>query len=458
MDLRTLVAVTVISLGTVSAYAAGSVRVWTSSQDLQCALTPGDALTFAPDQASDIVTFTIEPDKTYQTILGMGSSLEHTTCYNISLLDAAKQAEVIEKLFDPEKGIGMNLVRICIGTSDFAPLPYYSYDDMPEGETDPALEHFSIEKDRAYILPVLKMALAQNPKLLFLASPWSPPGWMKRGGGLCGGTLLEECYGVYAQYLAKFVKAYEAEGIPIHALTLQNEPGMVHKDYPTSLWNGDKQRDFIKNHLGPVFKEQGIAAKIWCFDHNFNNLKFPQAVLSDPDAAQYVDGTAFHFYEGKPEAMTELHEQFPDKHIYFTEGSTFQTTGALKLMTFFRNWAESYNSWVTVLDENHGPNSGPHGASATCIMLDTAAKSLEYRFDYYMYGQFMKFIQRGAVRIASNEGGRDLSNIAFKNPDGSIVTVVVNRRDKTEFKILCGGQSVTTAIPAKSVATYVWTP
>jgi len=432
--------------------------VWISSTDLENKMTQQEPIPFVKKKKfRKLPSIEVDPDDTYQSMVGIGSSLEHATCYNLSLLEPAKRDKVIEDLVNPDTGIGMNLMRICIGTSDFVGEPWYSYDDLPEGESDYELEHFSIEKDRAYVLPVLKTALAKNPDLKFFASPWSPPGWMKDSGQMCSGRLRTECYDVYARYLVKFIQAYEAEGIPIYAITLQNEPGVNVKTYPSCFWNGTMQRDFIKNHLGPTLEKSGLKTLVWCFDHNFNNIRFPEAILSDPEAARYVDGTAFHHYEGKVEAMTTHHDAFPQKNIYFTEGSTFSVYGALKIVSFFRNWAQSYNAWVTIIDHNRKPNNGPHGCGATCILLNSDTLELEYRFDYYMYGHFAKFIKPGAVRLGSDGNERRFSNVAFRNPDGSVVQIVVNSEStEKEFQIQYRDGMIRSTLGPKSIATYRW--
>jgi len=439
--------------------AEGDVSVWLSTQDGEKRLSEEPPLAFSQDKNGDIPVIEIDPATTCQSIVGLGSSWEHATCENLFKLPEAARNEVIKKIVSPVDGIGMNLMRICIGSSDFIGEEYYTYCDLPEGETDETLEHFSIEKDRAYLIPVIKKSLEYNPELLFLASPWSPPAWMKTSGKLGGGKLKPEYYDAWALYLLKYIQAYEAEGIPIYAITVQNEPNMISMDYPTTLWSGEAQRDFIRDHLGPLFKENGIQTLVWCWDHNWNNLEFPRAIMSDPDAAQYVDGTGFHLYEGKVEAQSEFKKEFPDKHIYFTEGSVFRTTGATRMIAILRNWSRSYNGWVTMLDEHRKPNRGPHSASATAIELKDDL-TVEYRYDYYMYGQFMKFIQRGAVRIESNNlETRSFANLAFRNPDGSIVLIVANaERNERPFAIACLDKFLQTALPANSVATYVWKP
>jgi O-glycosyl hydrolase len=403
------------------------------------------------------VRIEIYPDRTRQTILGLGASLEHATCENLSKLSVEQREDVVGKLVDPTHGIGMNLMRVCIGTSDFVGEPYYSYDDMPQGETDPELTRFSIEKDRKYVVPTIQLALRKNPKLLIFASPWSPPAWMKDSGKLGTGSVMPECYPAYARYLLRFVQAYEAEGIPIHAITVQNEPQHTDSKYPTTRWSGAQQRDFIRDHLGPLFQQHQVKSEIWCWDHNWNLLDFPTTILSDPHAAQYVQGTAFHHYEGRVDAQSKLHAQFPNKPIYFTEGAVFRTRGAIRLTDILRHWSRSYNGWVIMLDEHRRPNRGPHSASATCIeLLDDG--SVRYNFDYYMMGQFMKYIQRDAVCVESTTPGPStFRNVALTNPDGTKVLVVSNAgRDSQAFSVQVGSQSFRAELPAASVGTYLW--
>jgi len=431
-----------------------TIDVWFSSEDGKYTLTHQTVNSEKPKNTKNVL-IEIKSGEKYQSILGMGGSLEHATCSNLMKLSPEEREEVVERLVDPEKGIGMNLMRLGIGTSDFVGEPYYSYDDCPDGEVDPELKRFSIEKDRAYVIPIIKMVQSKNPDVLFFASPWSPPGWMKDTKTMNGGVLLREYYPAYANYLKKFIESYTAEGIQIYAITVQNEPQMNDKDYPTCLWTAEQQRDFIRDFLGPCYTQANILTKIWCWDHNWNNLDFPRAIYCDAEASKYVEGTAFHLYEGKVEAQSLLHNEFPGKHIYFTEGSTFFTRGAIKIIEIFRNWSRSYNLWVICLDWQRGPNRGPHHASPTMITLKED-NTIEYRFDYYMYGQFMKFIKRDAVRIFSTQGNRYFNNVAFLNPDGSIVLVVANAETKTQkISVKCGDKFFRAEIPQKTVATFL---
>jgi glucosylceramidase len=319
---------------------------------------------------------------------------------------------------------------------------------------------------------VLKLARQKNPDLLFFASPWSPPGWMKTTGTMMGGHLLPQWYPAYAEYFVKFIRAYEAEGIPIYAVTVQNEPGVDRakaKDpkwfYPSCHWTGEQERDFIRDHLGPAFRRHGLATRIWCYDHNYNvksrgddpGLAYPRVILSDPAAAAFVAGVAFHGYAGRPDGMSVFHDEFPRVPLYFTEGSVFGVRGGVELVEKLRNWASGYNAWVTLLDDSGKPNNGPFAASRTIITLDPKSLRPTEHFDFFLYGQFMKFIQRGATRVDSEGGARRLANVAFRNPDGDVVLVVVNAesRERSTY-LVCGGRVAPVRLAGMSVATFVW--
>lgn len=401
----------------------------------------------------------MDDTRRHQSVIGLGSSLEHSTCYNLSLLPSDDRERVIESLVHPERGIGMNLMRICIGTSDFAPGPFYTYDDMPAGQEDPRLERFSIERDRNYVLPVLQAARRANPALRFFAAPWTPPPWMKTNGRFGGGSLRPECYPYFAEYLARFVEAYRQEGIEIHALTIQNEPEFGPEAYPSCLWTARQQRDFIRDHLGPVFEARGIRTLIWGYDHNFNHPEFPATILRDPAAARYVEGSAFHLYEGRPSAMSKLHRQFPAKSLYFTEGSVYGAKGGVEIIEFFRHGARSYNAWVTLIDHHGQPNvSGFHDCDPTIVVLNRDTLQTEYRADYYLYGQFMRFIRPGAVRVESTgPGSRTFAHAAFLDPDGRRVLVVANARGKqASFLVRSGDGQFAAELPERAVATFCW--
>jgi len=456
-------------------------EVWVTTQDLTKKLHAEAPIRFAKDQqrpdgtATTDGTIHVLAEKTHQVMLGFGSSFEHSTCYNLSRLDEKQRQDAIARLVDRKTGIGMNLMRICIGTPDFTGEPWYSYDDLPPGQTDPDLKQFSIEKDLRYVIPILKAAREHNPQLLFFASPWSPPGWMKSTGTMIGGRLLPEHHAAYAAYFVKFIQAYEREGISIHAVTVQNEPGVDRqKDapkwrYPSCRWTGEEERNFIRDHLGPQFKANRLTTKIWCYDHNYNvlptpdgddpGIAYPRQILSDPRAAEYVAGVAFHGYAGKPEGMSEFLKEFPSWPVHFTEGSVFGLGGSSRLIGLLSHGASSYNAWVTMIDDTGKPNNGPFRALRTCIMLKANSLTVDYPLDYYLYGQFMKFIDRGAVRIEVTPPDAECPAIGFKNPDGTLVVVVVNLRKKERpIAIQVTGLQASPVLAAQSVTTLAWQP
>lgn len=470
------VSATLVLLFAEISFADQAGRWWLTTSDQKQQLKEQTSLVFREEKGevtSSADRLIVDESKVGQQILGLGSSLDHATCFNLSKLSEENRRDVLVRLFDRKNGIGINLSRICIGTPDFTPEPWYGYDDLPNGESDEMLRKFSIEKDRHYILPALRSALEVNPNLIFFASPWSPPGWMKSTGDLIGGELKVEHYGSYAQYFVKFIEAYREEGIPIHAVTIQNEPGVdrskgsVSWHYPSCHWTAEQERDFIKSHLGPAFKKAGLKTEIWTYDHNFNEvptpdgddpgISYPRTVLSDPEAAKYVGGVAFHGYAGKPKGMMTFHQEFPAVPVHFTEGSVFGPYGGRLLVEYLRNGASSYNGWVTILDSDGKPNNGPFRASRTCVTVDSKTKQPKYHYDYFQYGHFFRFIQRGSHRIEVEGGDSLLGTVAFLNPDGEIAMVIVNSGGKQRsLTILWHGESLGLSLPQRSIGTITW--
>jgi glucosylceramidase len=451
------------------AAAQGDVDVVVSTNDLSQRWARRAPV--APEAGDAEVVLTLDAARTGQTMLGMGSSLEPATAYNLSLLDEEARAHLMRRLLDAETGAGMNLMRISIGTPDFTGDPWYSYNDLADGETDEAMERFSIEKDRRYILPALRLARRVNPELLFFASPWSPPGWMKTTKSLIGGSLEPRYYAAYARYFVRFIQEYEKEGIPIYAVTIQNEPGVDRAvqaprwHYPSCRWTGEQERDFVRDHLGPALAAAGLKTRVWAYDHNYNEtpkgmdpgLEYPATVLRDAGAARHVSGVAFHGYEGTPAGMDVFHRMFPKVPLHFTEGSVFGVRGALKLVDILRNHASSYNAWVTMLDDERKPNNGPFRASRTLITYERARREVDYHNDYYFYGQFMKFVERGAVRFEVEGGNDAVRAVAFRNPQGGRVLVVVNAGDApVALRVSGAGAAWRDRLPAAAVATYRW--
>jgi glucosylceramidase len=282
---------------------------------------------------------------------------------------------------------------------------------------------------------------------------------MKSTGSMCGGRLLRECYPVAARYYRMAVQAYAERGIPIHAFTLQNEPLMVHRRYPTCKFTWDEQRDFL--HLvRREFDDHRLETEIWIFDHNFQDaMRYPARILQDPAAYRAADGVAFHAYEGRVEQMGAFHARFPEMPLYFTEYSTWRARGIEQVLSYFRNGARSYNAWVTCLDDKRQPNAGPHHASPTFVTVDSRDPSrYAYIPEYHLLGQVSKFVQRGAVRVASDPGSPDaVTGAAFLNPDGSLILVAVNQTGRAQrFRVLTEEQQFLASIPHETVATYRW--
>ena len=428
----------------------------------------------APDPASALLTIHVDSQKTHQTILGLGTSLEETSIDAISRNhDDAQIKAILKALIDPKTGLGMSLFRITIGTSDFSdaravttnPKGFYTYRDRPE-------DTFSIENDRKlHILHVLKLALEVSREtgqpIRFFASAWSPPGWMKDSGSLIGGKLLTEKIPDYARYLRQFVQAYRAEGIPIYAVTTNNEHYFAPAQYPGCAFDAH-QEALLADAIGKEFKAAGLDTRIWILDHNFDIWKQAAKTLAElkanyPVGYAAVDGTAFHLYGGKPLAMSRLAEAFPDKTIQFTEGATWGTAGMNMIAQIFRNDSSSYVSWVTMTmqsSETHiqGTYSKPPALSPVLLIKKDGPGPDWYTIpEYNLYGQFMRFVRPGAVRIESDPGSEDtVTDVAFKNPDGTIVIVAINQNEWTEdLRFLVDGSQLAASLPPSTVATYL---
>ena len=291
---------------------ATDVTVWSSiPSDKEQLLIQGSASFITESTLTETVT--LFPDEERQTVDGVGAALTHASAYVFNRhLTAERRDSHFRVLFTPE-GIGMNYTRLCVGASDFA-AEIFSYSESE----DFTLSNFSIAKDHEDVIPMLKEMLAINPGLQIMASPWSPPAWMKTNGSMIGGKLRPDCYDVYADYLIKYIQAYAAEGITIHSMTVQNEPEYSTAAYPCMDMTAEEQKVFIRDHLGPKMQTAGIATKIVLFDHNCDNPGYPIHILNDSVARQYAAGSGFHLYKGEISALCEVKAAHPDKDLYFT--------------------------------------------------------------------------------------------------------------------------------------------
>jgi glucosylceramidase len=452
------------------AQAGNSIRIHVveSSEESHESLEDKPTLHFRSSRLEGL-TISVDDTTKYQQIEGFGASLTDSSAWLISQkLTTPKRRELLKLLFDPKKGIGLSLLRQPMGASDFA-LKDYTYDDMPQGQVDPEMKHFSIDHDREQIIPLLREALALNPNLKIIGSPWSPPGWMKTSGSMIQGTLLPSAYAPFAKYFVRYVQAYEAAGVPIYAVTVQNEPLNIPVDYPGMGMSAEEQANFIRDDLGPAFRAAGVKAKILTFDHNWDLIDFPIKVLSDKQAASFVPGIAIHCYGGNPTAQTELHNRFPDKEIWLTEcsGGEWQKGRLLEgqarlVISTMRNWAKGVILWNLALNQNHEPFLGGCKTCRGVVTIDEAVTpSLVIpTVDFIALGQASKFVAPGAFRIESSDFEQErLESVAFRNPDGSIVLMVLNSGGAaTTFNVAWKKEYATYRLDANAVATFRWSP
>ena len=408
----------------------------------------------------------IEVDDTqiFQTVDGFGFTLTGGSVEVINQLNATKKQELLQELFGAdENAIGISYLRISIGASDLNATPF-TYNDLPSGQTDINLDNFSLAPDKTDLIPMLKEIVAINANIKIMATPWSPPVWMKDNTSFVGGSLKPEYYAVYAKYFVKYIQTMKAEGITIDAVTPQNEP--LHPgNNPSMLMLALQQANFIKNHLGPTFKAANLTTKIVAYDHNCNKPEYPIAVLNDPGANPYVDGSAFHLYEGDISALSTVHNAFPNKNIYFTEQYTSSTgsfDGDLKwhvknvIIGSMRNWSKTALEWNLANNISFGPNTP--GGCTTCkgALTINSSDSFTRNVGYYIIAHASKFVPAGSVRISSNFNG-NLNNVAFKTPRGKKVLIVENDGNTSEiFNIKQNGKWITTSLEAGSVGTYIW--
>ncbi|HEX6479163.1 MAG TPA: glycoside hydrolase, partial [Ktedonobacteraceae bacterium] len=305
-----------------------TVQVWLTTSDGSNQLTPQANLTFGSNTGNSS-TITVNEHQELQQMDGFGAAVTDSSAWLIyNKMSANQRTMLMQHLFSPTQGIGISFVRIPMGASDFSVSGPYSYDDLPAGQTDPHLKNFSINHDLAYIIPVLQQAQSLNPNLKFMANPWSPPAWMKTNGSMLGtyngvhGTLVSSDYGPLAQYFVKFIQAYQAQGIPMDAITPQNEPLYAPATYPGMFWAASNEDNFIKNSLSPALARAGLFPKIIPYDHNWDNTSYAYTLLGDATTRSNIAGISWHCYAGTPESMTTVHASYPTSEVYETECST----------------------------------------------------------------------------------------------------------------------------------------
>ena len=395
----------------------------------------------------------------YQPLLGFGAAFTDASCFLFSTMPPQTRQKLMNDLFSPAE-MNLTVGRCCVGSSDYS-RDVFSYDDVPG---DMALEHFSIAHDEAYILPTLRDAGKINRDLFLLASPWSPPGWMKTYGSMLGGWMSAKYLDTYARYLLRFVQDYGKAGVKIHALTSQNESETDQEGrMPACYWTPEMEQDFVREHLGPLLKKQRPDTQIWLLDHNYDLWKRVKWQLQDAELRKYVDGVAWHGYVGTPDMMSRLHEVAPDLPFYWTEGgpdisdphyATDWTKWASSISEILQNWCRCVIGWNFVLDEKGKPNIGPFPCGGLVTYHEDG--SISQSGQYWAMKHFSHHIRRGAVRIASHCDATGLSHVAVKQSDASIVVVLTNVGEERATSLRVGSKSASLIIPKDSVMTLKW--
>jgi glucosylceramidase len=460
---------------------SGPVQVWATFRDRRHAASPSVAWKPATAVAPDAII--LDPATTQQEMLGFGAAFTDASCYLIHQLQPDKRAALMHELFAPDQ-TALNVCRTCIGASDYS-TSLYSFDDSEQD--DPQLTKFSIDHDKQYILPILREARKLNPDLFLFSSPWSPPAWMKFNRNMKGGTIRKSTLEPYSRYFQKFLQAYKAEGVEINAVTVQNEVDTtVDGRYAACQWSQEDEILFVAKYLGPLFRSNNIATKIWVVDPNFTLWGRAIAELSDLKAAEYIDGIAWHGYAGDPSAISTVHNAFPQKHAYFTEGGPLRephTPGtpfpdpmtawsqwAEWANTVVRNWARSITAWNLALDENGTPYIGIREegdvlpgqslAGHGLIQIDSRTREITRTGRYWAMAHYTRHIRRGAKLFRTsgiaNSDSTPVSHAGFRNPDGSYVVVLANRGADRRIQLVLGQNALEVTLPAYSVHTLVW--
>lgn len=442
-------------------------RVVLTAKDTSSLLTDQKPLTFREDFTSaSPAAVRLDDSQTFQTIEGFGGAFTEAAAYTLAQLSRDRRAEAIRAYFDPQKGHGYTLCRTHINSCDFS-LGNYAYCEV---DGDVELKHFDISRDKRWLLPLIKDAMAVAGKdLRIFASPWSPPAWMKTNGEMNhGGQLKRELYPTWANYFAKYIKSYAAEGVKIWGVSVQNEPAAT-QTWDSCIYSAEEERDFVRDHLGPILAAQGLGdVKIIVWDHNKDIIfERAQPILSDPAAAKYVWGVGFHWYSGDEfENLDKVHKAFPNTKLLFTEGCQ---EGGVHLGVWdvgeryghdiigdLNHWTVGWVDWNLVLNERGGPNHVDNLCDAP-IIADTVRNELHYRTSYYYLGHFSRFIRPGAVRIGCKTTDARLECTAFRNTDGSTALVVMNRTDETaRFDVTRGKtDGAATSIPPHAIMTII---
>ena len=439
------------------------VSYWLTKGDQTVLLQKQNVLLLFGNNANTYPFVDVDSTQTFQTVDGFGFTLTGGSAYVINQMDAVSKASLVKELFGSDSlSVGISYLRLSIGSSDLN-ASVFSYDDMPSGQTDTGLTHFSLAADTSDLIPLLKQIVAINQSIKIIATPWSAPVWMKDNQNSVAGSLLPAYNNVYAQYFVKYIQQMKLNGITIDAITPQNEP-LNPNNNPSMVMQAVDEASFIKNYLGPAFQSAGIATKIIVYDHNCDRPDYPETILSDATANTFVNGSAFHLYAGDISALSQVHNLYPDKQLYFTEQYTASTgnfAGDLQwhlknvIIGSMQNWSRNALEWNLANDASYGPHTV--GGCTTCKGgLTITGSSITRNVGYYIVAHASKFVPTGSVRISSTTTSV-LQTAAFITPARKKVLIVENDDTAPEaFNLRFNGKWVTTTVPAGSVCTYVW--
>jgi glucosylceramidase len=435
------------------------ISIWVTSGDERFAPAP-PATWSTSSAAPGADQIQLNPGVKFQEILGFGGAFTDAACYTFNQLAPPAREQLFHEMFHPSE-TGLNVGRVCVGSSDYS-TKVYSFDD---GEADPQLTRFSIAHDREYILPMLRQARQINPEMFLISSPWSPPGWMKFNGSMLGGSMRQYYFAVYAQYYLKFLQAYATEGVPVQALTTQNE---VDTDQdgkmPACSWPQEYEIKFVRDHLGPLLESTGTLTKIWILDHNYNLWGRVMDSLEDEKLRKYTNSVAWHGYAGTPDMMSRVHDAFPETEMHWTEGGPdykdpdYLTDWWKWGRTFsgiLRNWCRSITSWNLALDELGRPNIGPFPCGGV-VTINSQTKEITRSGQYWAFAHYSRLVRRGARRFDSQSTALDLYHVGLENPDGQHVLVVSNASAARTVQLQLGNMAASVPLKAKSLTTLTW--
>lgn len=448
-----------------------AVHLWLTSSDRTSLLAeqPEIAMTpVAPGQAEPQADRIVVDDTTrYQAIDGFGFAMTGGSAQLIHRMDSQSRHALLQKIFGQHPGeAAVSYLRVSIGSSDMNDH-VFTYDDMPAGQTDPTLTHFTLAEDEKDLIPVLKEVLAISPHLQILASPWSAPSWMKTNELPKGGSLRPEFYPVYAQYLVHYLRQVRAAGVPITALTMQNEP-LNPKNTPSMVMEASEEEAFLRDALGPALHKAGLATKVILFDHNCNHPDYPLTILNDAAARAFADGSGFHLYEGEISAMSEVHNAYPQKNLYFTEQMVVEHThnGVLEpvanpvsavLIGAMRNWSRTVLLWNLAADPSFGPHTNDGGCPVCQGAITIDANHATENIAFFTIEHASRFVPPGSTRIDSTQPDAELANVAWLRPDGKHVLLVANHSGVERHVVIqLTARQFTATLGAGSVGTFVW--